>query len=75
MPFLDRSRIPGGAHYRPMFRALFYAFAIRHGGAGIHRLYPPADQSILIGQVATFIYFTLSPVAAFWPGVGRAMAD
>lgn len=59
MPYLDRSRIPGGAHYRPMFRGLFYFFAIDMGVLGYIGYIPPTDQSILIGQVATFIYFTL----------------
>ena len=59
MPYLDRSRIPGGAHYRPMFRGLFYFFAIDMGVLGYIGYIPPTEQSILIGQVATFIYFTL----------------
>lgn len=59
MPYLDRSRIPGGARYRPMFKALFYVFAFDMGVLGYIGYIPPTDQTILIGQVATFIYFTL----------------
>jgi quinol-cytochrome oxidoreductase complex cytochrome b subunit len=59
MPYLDRSRIPGGAHYRPMYRGLFYAFAIDMAVLGYIGYIPPTNQSIVIGQVATFIYFTL----------------
>lgn len=65
MPYLDRSRIPGGAHYRPMFRALFYAFALDMGVLGYIGYIPPTDQSILIGQVATFIYFALFLILPF----------
>ena len=59
MPYLDRSRIPGGAHYRPMFRALFYTFALDMAVLGYIGYIPPTDQSIVVGQVATLIYFTL----------------
>ncbi|MDD2774717.1 MAG: cytochrome b N-terminal domain-containing protein [Gallionella sp.] len=65
MPYLDRSRIPGGAHYRPMFRGLFYFFAIDMGVLGYIGYIPPTEQSILIGQVATFIYFTLFLILPF----------
>lgn len=59
MPYLDRSRIPGGAHFRPMYRGLFYVFAIDMAVLGYIGYVPPTNQSIIIGQVATLIYFTL----------------
>lgn len=59
MPYLDRSRIPGGAHFRPVYRVLFYVFAIDMAVLGYIGYIPPTAQSILIGQIATLIYFTL----------------
>ena len=59
MPYLDRSRFPGGAHFRPMFRVLFYAFAVDMVVLGYIGYIAPTTQSILIGQVATLAYFTL----------------
>jgi quinol-cytochrome oxidoreductase complex cytochrome b subunit len=57
MPYLDRSRIPGGARYRPIYRVQFYLFMVDMLVLGFVGYYPPTDQSILIGQVATLCYF------------------
>ena len=57
MPFLDRSRIPGGGRYRPIFRVQFYLFLADMLVLGYIGYIPPTDQSILVGQVATFLYF------------------
>jgi ubiquinol-cytochrome c reductase cytochrome b subunit len=57
MPFLDRSRIPGGAHFRPLYRALFYLFVVDMAVLGYVGYIPPTSQSILIGQIATLVYF------------------
>ena len=57
MPFLDRSRIPGGAHFRPVFRVQFYLFLLDMLALGYIGYIPPTSQSILIGQVATLCYF------------------
>ncbi len=59
MPYLDRSRIPGGAAFRPMYRALFYVFVIDMAVLGYIGYIPQTEQSTLIGQAATLIYFTL----------------
>ncbi len=59
MPYLDRSRIPGGARYRPVYRGLFYVFAIDMVILGYVGYIPPTDSSIVIGQVATLFYFVL----------------
>jgi ubiquinol-cytochrome c reductase cytochrome b subunit len=57
MPFLDRSRIPGGAHNRPVFKVQFYLFILDMLILGYIGYIPPTNQSILIGQVATLCYF------------------
>ncbi|MBI5430720.1 MAG: cytochrome b N-terminal domain-containing protein [Nitrosomonadales bacterium] len=59
MPYLDRSRIPGGAHFRPMYRVLFYVFLADMAVLGYVGYIPPTETSILAGQIATLIYFTL----------------
>ena len=38
MPYLDRSRIPGGARYRPFWRVQFYLFHRGHVCSGMGRL-------------------------------------
>ena len=57
MPFLDRSSIPGGARYRPVFRLQFYLFMLDMLILGYVGYIPPTSQTILIGQVATLCYF------------------
>ena len=57
MPFLDRSRIPGGAHFRPFYRIQFFLFIIDMLVLGYVGYTPPTDQTLLIGQIATLCYF------------------
>ncbi len=57
MPFLDRSRIPGGARYRPIYKLRFYLFVLDMFILGYVGYVPPTTQTILIGQIATVIYF------------------
>ena len=57
MPFLDRSRIPGGASNRPMVKLGFYLFLINMLVLGYVGATPPSNQTILIGRVATLFYF------------------
>jgi quinol-cytochrome oxidoreductase complex cytochrome b subunit len=57
MPYLDRSRIPGGAHYRPWYRIMFYIFVVDMLVLGYVGWNPPNDQTILLGRIATIIYF------------------
>jgi ubiquinol-cytochrome c reductase cytochrome b subunit len=57
MPFLDRSRIPGGGRYRPVYRILFFIFILDILVLGYVGYVPPTSQTIAIGQVATFFYF------------------
>jgi len=57
MPFLDRSRIPGGAHFRPIFKIQFYLFLVDMFILGYVGYVPPTPQTIVIGQIATLCYF------------------
>jgi quinol-cytochrome oxidoreductase complex cytochrome b subunit len=57
MPYLDRSRIPGGASNRPIVKIGFYLFLLNMLVLGYVGYTPPTDQTILIGQIATFCYF------------------
>lgn len=69
LPYLDRSDIPGGSRYRPLFRLLFYIFVINILVLGYVGAQPPVGSMIVVGRVATFIYFSvfllLPFVAAF----------
>ncbi len=57
MPLLDRSRIPGGARYRPIYRLQFYLFMIDMLVLGYVGYVPPTSETLLIGQIATLCYF------------------
>jgi ubiquinol-cytochrome c reductase cytochrome b subunit len=57
MPILDRSRIPGGARYRPIYKIRFYVFVVDMFILGYVGYVPPTNQTIIIGQIATVIYF------------------
>lgn len=57
MPFLDRSRIPGGASNRPMVKLGFYLFLVNMLVLGYVGATPPSNQTILIGRIATLCYF------------------
>ena len=59
MPYLDRSKIPGGAKYRPYYRAMFYLFVIDVLVLGYVGANPPEGVLILVGQIATVIYFSI----------------
>jgi quinol-cytochrome oxidoreductase complex cytochrome b subunit len=65
MPYLDRSRIPGGAHFRPWYRAMFYLFVADMMVLGYVGFVPPTDQSIMMGKTATVIYFALFALLPF----------
>lgn len=59
MPYLDRSSIPGGARYRPFYRALFFVFAVDVFILAYVGAKPPEGFLVPLGQLATFIYFGL----------------
>ena len=57
MPYLDRSKIPGGAKYRPIYRVMFYIFVIDVLVLGYVGAQPPEGVLVIVGQLATAIYF------------------
>ena len=59
MPYLDRSKIPGGSRYRPFYRAMFYVFLVDIVVLSYVGGQPPTDTMALVGQVATLVYFSL----------------
>ena len=59
MPYLDRSKIPGGSRYRPFYRVMFYVFVVDIVVLSYVGGQPPTDTMALVGQVATLVYFGL----------------
>ena len=59
MPYLDRSRIPGGGRYRPVYRAMFFLFVIDVVLLGYVGAKPTTPTLVIVGQIATFIYFAM----------------
>lgn len=59
MPFLDRSCIPGGARYRPVYRVMVYLFVVNIVVLGYVGAKPVTANTALLGQITTFIYFFL----------------
>jgi len=65
MPYLDRSKIPGGAVYRPFYRILFYFFLVDVIVLGYVGANAPEGWLIILGQIATAIYFGLFALLPF----------
>lgn len=59
MPFLDRSRIPGGARFRPFYRAMFYVFVVDVAVLAYVGSQPPGELMFKINVAATVIYFAV----------------
>ncbi|MGA8149297.1 MAG: cytochrome b/b6 [Gallionellaceae bacterium] len=57
LPFADRTTIPGGARYRPIYRAMFYLFIADVLVLGYVGSQPPTGFVVPLGQVATGVYF------------------
>jgi len=57
MPYLDRSNIPGGARYRPFYRAMFYVFILNIFVLGYVGAAVPTETLTLVGQISTALYF------------------
>jgi ubiquinol-cytochrome c reductase cytochrome b subunit len=69
LPYLDRSRIPGGAINRPIFRFMFLILAIDVVVLTYIGAQPPEGAVVLVGQGATLIYFAffaLLPWVSKW---------
>ncbi len=69
MPYLDRCKVPGGARYRPIYRAMFYLFVVDVFVLGYVGAKPPGGMMTVVGEVATFIYFAifaLLPFTSLW---------
>jgi len=65
MPFLDRSKIPGGSRYRPFHRFMFYAFIVNILVLSYVGAKPPEGFLVPLGQVATFLYFCAFAILPF----------
>ena len=65
MPYLDRSKLPGGARFRPLYRLLFYVFIVDVAVLSYVGAHPPAGALVTIGRAATFVYFALFVVLLF----------
>lgn len=59
MPYLDRSRFPGGARFRPIYRLMFYVFIADVAVLSYVGAHPPGGVLVGVGRIATFIYFAL----------------
>ncbi len=57
LPFADRTTLPGGAHYRPVYRAMFYIFMVDVLVLGYVGSQPPTGFVVPLGQIATIVYF------------------
>ncbi len=66
MPYLDRSKIPGGARYRPIFRVMFYLFMLDVLVLGYVGAHPPEGFLVPLGQIATFFYFASFALLPFF---------
>lgn len=69
MPYLDRSRIPGGGANRPFYRMLFAALLVDILVLTYVGKMPPNGILVPIGQVATvfyFLFFAAMPFVSKW---------
>ncbi len=59
MPYLDRSKLPGGARFRPVYRIAFYLFVVDVAVLSYVGAHPPGGTLLIVGREATFIYFAI----------------
>jgi len=57
MPYLDRSKLPGGARFRPLYRLAFYVFIVDVAVLSYVGAHPPSGILVGVGRAATFVYF------------------
>jgi ubiquinol-cytochrome c reductase cytochrome b subunit len=57
LPFADRTTLPGGARYRPIYRVMFYLFVVDVLVLGYVGAQPPTGFVVPLGEVATVVYF------------------
>ena len=62
MPYLDRSKIPGGARYRPWYRTMFFIFIADFIVLSYIGSQPPGGQLVTAGRWSTYLYFLLFAV-------------
>ena len=65
MPYMDRSRIPGGARYRPWYGVLLYQCLGEIVFLGYVGSQPVSPQMIIVGRVASFVYFGVFLILPF----------
>jgi len=58
MPYLDRSKLPGGARFRPLYRLAFFVFIVDVAVLSYVGAHPPSGVLVGVGRAATFVYFT-----------------
>jgi quinol-cytochrome oxidoreductase complex cytochrome b subunit len=73
MPYMDRSSIPGGARYRPWYRILFYVFIVDIFVLGYVGSQAVSPNMIILGRVASLIYFATFLVLPFMSKVEERM--
>ena len=69
MPYLDRSKLPGGARFRPLYRLAFYVFIADVAVLSYVGAHPPSGVLVGVGRAATFVYFAtflLLPPVSIW---------
>ncbi|MEJ2565710.1 MAG: cytochrome b N-terminal domain-containing protein [Gammaproteobacteria bacterium] len=59
MPYLDRSKLPGGARFRPIYRIAFYIFVVDVAVLSYVGANPPGGTMLIVGRWATFLYFAI----------------
>ena len=57
LPWLDRSKVPGGARNRPVYRVMICVYFIDVLFLGYIGAQTPEGIYVLMGRIATFIYF------------------
>jgi quinol-cytochrome oxidoreductase complex cytochrome b subunit len=73
MPYMDRSRIPGGAHYRPWYRIMFFVFIADIFVLGFVGSQPVSPNMIILGRVASLVYFGTFLILPFMSKVEERM--